>query len=75
MKSEINVSVDLNDVAMSLSTDEALFLVREIDTIQADWDFTKDVITMLIQSLIDEGADSSDLKSLKKDIKRLLKWK
>jgi len=73
MKSEINVSVDLNDVAMSLSTDEALFLVREIDTIQADWDFTKDVITMLIQSLIDEGADSSDLKSLKKDIKRLLK--
>lgn len=73
MKSEININLDLNDLAMSLSTDEALFLVKEIDTIQADWDFTKDVITMLIQSLIDEGADSSDLKSLKKDIKRLLK--
>ena len=43
MKLPVVVDIDMEDLADSLNTEEAMKLIQSIDLAQADWDFTMEV--------------------------------
>lgn len=66
MKACMNLEVNLKELAIELRTDEAFYLIKQIDFQQHDFEFTVEVIHALIKSLLKESDDVSENEELKK---------
>ncbi len=55
-----SIEIDIEDIAVQISHEDAKKLIFAIDLAQADAEFTEDVIVRLINSMISELKDSPE---------------
>ena len=65
MKIPINVSIDTEDLALSLTSDEALEFIKIIDQEQFSWSFTFECAKYFIEQMVAGGCEQGHLPKLK----------
>lgn len=72
MSVNVQATVDLSHLAHSLTELEAFETIKEIDLAQEDTDFTQEVVTRLVVSLLMD-MDAEDIRQFLKELRKKIK--